>query len=397
MTARPVSHPARRVVIVLGSVLAIFSVLLLSQSERSLADSPSSNRLARTCRRLKARGFIGLPEGNTVSVQSLLPAAADITVTFALSNGAPISTVFDTLAAESFGVYPEPANFTGQARVEATGDIGAGNLPVFGASFGLSDSGNSAYLGMNLQNPSAVRQRTPSPGFTYQNYLPLVMKSYQGWTTVFEVQNFRAFAPASVTISFYDQFGNLIASEVAFIPVSGSQSFNLADLGSIDNGFIGSAVIDSDQPVAPNSARQVNPGRGLVRDYSGAGLSYGDISTTLIAPALFKASNLQTSQLCIQNVGAAASSIGVLYTDGARETALIPALASICLDQGAGDFTCRRLDWRSRHYRDSISCRSRECHSVQRDRTRRQLVLCRPGSVSGYARRVCPSPIARQL
>jgi hypothetical protein len=73
-----------------------------------------------------------------------------------------------------------------------------------------------------------------------------------------------------------------------------------------------------------------------VSDYSGAGLSAGDASTTLIAPALFKTSNLQTSQLCIQNTGNVNGNIGVSYTDGTRETALITPTASICLDQGAG-------------------------------------------------------------
>ena len=276
------------------------------------------------------RGFIGLPNVNTVSVQNTLTTSTNITVTFALMDGTPINTVVDTLPPESMRIYADPGGVSGQGHIEAVADVsGFGDrLLVFGTNFELSEKGNDAYLGLEWADEFFLSQVS-----TYDNLLPLVTKNYAGWTTAFTVQNTQAYAAANVLLTFYDQAGFQIHWEFVVIEVGGSMPFNLAYMPEIPDGFIGSIVIPSDQPVSVTSVRMYHTALGLRGAYPA--INRRDIDTTLMAPALFKANDMQTSELCVQNVGDASGKVEVAYTDGVTNTVTLDPWASHCFDQGA--------------------------------------------------------------
>jgi hypothetical protein len=317
-----------------AGILALFTLVALWLAVDGLvpsrADAPVSDAPARPVR--VRRGFIGLPDVNTISVQNSLPTAASITVTFALSNGTPISTVIDTLPAESIRLYAEPTGFSGQGRVETKADVpeSLASSPIFGVNFELSESGNDAYRGSNwaqsgLLSASALRQ-------AYYLPLPLVMKNYMGWTAMFTVQN-TGLQTATFAVDFRDQSGVPVHQVVDILGINGSVSFDLADIAALPDPYIGNVWIASDQALeVAAGVRLYHTGLGLRSAYQQVSLY--EASTALLAPALFKRSDLQTSELCVQNLGTATADVRVAYTDGVTRREPVASFGSYCFDQG---------------------------------------------------------------
>ncbi len=277
------------------------------------------------------RGFIGLPEANTISVQNTSTISVPITVTFALSNGTPISQVFDTLVPESFGIYAEPPGFIGTGRVEGLAD-NLDNFNLFGVNFELSDKGNTAYLGLRYEEPLLSETHLPNSvlGLAGRTYLPLVDQS-DGWQTEFVLQN-TSFSQATIVISLFNPDGTIFASTVGVIPSNGSLPIDVSSIADLPQGFSGSIVTTSDQQLSVSNIRISNSGLGLRTSYPEVeGAQY---SNSLVAPALFKSHDLQTSRLCMQNTGSADATIEVKYTDVLTVPTVIKPFATACLNQG---------------------------------------------------------------
>jgi hypothetical protein len=263
--------------------------------------------------------------GRTITVQRLWSESADITVTYALSNGTPVKTSASTIAAESAQIYTPTQGFTGLGRVEAI-EPGTQAVPVFGVNSDsdLAGTGNDAYLGLAWED-------APSAG-AVRNFIPRVMKG--DWTSMFVIQNRNEAASETLSvIEFYNQDGTLAQIEMGkVLPENGSVTYDLATMPLLLDGFIGSVVIASDYPLAVSSVRTYN----IRLDLSGAypGVDSTSVTTTLVAPALFKESDLQTSELCVQNGGSNQTAVNVTYTDGVVNSATVNRSASYCFNQG---------------------------------------------------------------
>jgi hypothetical protein len=280
------------------------------------------------------RGFLGMPMGGTITLQRLgsgstsataqrqWSESADITVTYALSNGTPVKTSSGSIAAESTQIYTPTQGFTGLGRVEAI-DPGTQAVPVFAVNSDLSGAGNDAYLGLAWPDEPA--------GGHHRYFVPLALRGY--WTTMFTIQNRNAVTPTNVQVEFYNESGFPSLAEPMVIPAGGAVSYDLATMWWLPVGGYYSVVISSDYPVAVASVRTYNEDQNVHSAYPGPDST--QISTMLVAPALFKASDLQTSELWVQNAGSANSQVRVTYTDGVVNTATIPPNAARLFDQAA--------------------------------------------------------------
>ena len=304
------------------------SIILLSRAD-----------LAAKAPQKQARRFIGLPEVNTISVQNTSTLSMPITVTFALTNGTVISQVFDTLLPESFGIYVEPPNFVGTGRVEGLTDS-LDDFNVFGVNFELSDKGNTAYLGLRYEEPGTIASTQLhhfSPAsVAFNQFLPLVDQT-SGWRTEFVLQN-ASLSNANLVVSVYNQEGISVGNYFGVLAAKGSLAFDslpidVSTIPGVTSNFIGSIVVSADQFLTvASSVHLSNGGLGLSTSYPV--VNDGGFSRSLVAPALFKASDLQTSRLCVQNIGEVNASVNVAYSDGQTGFNTIHADATYCFDQG---------------------------------------------------------------
>jgi len=317
--------------IVLSCIAAAVAIgwglTLLSQS---LADSPAPKLPGEVASPAAQHRVIGLPNVSTFAVQHFntlgLNDTTETVVEFASPGGTVTEILTDTLPSESIYLYTGPDDPTDLARIEYDESPSGGNL-IFGANFELSDFGNAAYLGLDA---TLEEQGPPSE---YGIYIMLLMKDPWGWTTGFTIQNRYGQDPATVVVSFYDQYGNpaCVYTVPTPIPPNGSVSFDLANITCLEDGFMGSAYVSSDQEVAVSSVSTYNDELGLRSAYQGI----SEASTVLVVPALFKANNLQTSVVCVQNGGTATTDVSVEYSDGVMVNETIPPFAVYCLNQGA--------------------------------------------------------------
>jgi len=306
------------------TVVAVAIGLGLTLLLPSLADSPGPNLPGDVGPLAQRRTFIGLPDVNTFSVQNILSETTHITVTFALPDGTIVETFTDTVPPESAYIHTAPENFTGLAHIES-------DRRIHGIDFELSDSGNDAYLGLEFGDEDQAQQAPLAPG-CYGGYIPLVVKAYQGWSTVFTIQNRLGSYTGNLAVWFYDQGGDVVHTVYSMITLNGSESFDLADMADVENGYIGSVFYCADQPLTVASVRTYNDGLGLRSAYRGG--TPLETSHILIVPALFKASDLQTSEICVQNAGGITQTVSVTYTDGLTDTTPINPHALNCFDQG---------------------------------------------------------------
>lgn len=278
------------------------------------------------------RGFIGIPDASTFIVQNIAPETAQITVTIALPDGSVNEAFVQTLSPESSYMFSDDEGLAILARIEPEPDL---LTYTFGVNFELADLGNDAYLGLKWDEDPVLPPPEPEP---YYLSIPLLIKDW--FSTSFILQNRSADIDATIAVDFYDQSGVIRHSEYALIPANGAVKFDLAEVGELPNGYIGSATIHADTPIAVASVRTYADSLGLRSAYQGRGS--WETSNVLIVPALFKVHDLQTSELCIQNIGQKSTNVYVSYSDGLESTAPIPAYGVHCFDQGAEGHTA---DW----------------------------------------------------
>ena len=139
-----------------------------------------------------------------------------------------------------------------------------------------------------------------------------VVVSGQGITydTGFQVQNLGT-AQANITVTYYNQDGSVAASVADTIAAGGSKTYY--PLTAVPDGFNGSVVITSDQPVAAIANELGNAG---AYGASYAGFSAG--ATEVNLPLVMRNNGGFNTWFNVQNAGTADANVTVAYTPGAH-------------------------------------------------------------------------------
>ncbi len=235
-------------------------------------------------------------------IQNLGTVTATVTITFYNQDGTVAATVNDQIGANSSKTYypltSVSAGFNGSVVVSSDQPVAAivnvlGDSGAFGASYSGFSSGST----------------TAS--------IPLVMKNNYGFSTWFNVQN-TGTADANVTVTYSNG-----TSEVATIKPGAAATFDQATNANLPDGFVGSAVVSSTQPVAI-AVLEVGPTTLLA--YNG----FPSGSTELLMP-LVNANNYgYVTGIQIQNLGTTDTDVTVSYTPSSAgsactETQTVPA------------------------------------------------------------------------
>jgi len=150
------------------------------------------------------------------------------------------------------------------------------------------------------------------------------------YNTGFMVQNLGS-TDASITITYYNQDGTVAATVNDTIPVDGSK--NYYPLTAVPDGFNGSVVISSNQPVA---AVANELGNGTAYGASYAGFDAG--ATTMYLPTIMRNNGGFNTWFNVQNAGTADAHVTVTYTPSTygnawTQTATIKPGAAHTFDQ----------------------------------------------------------------
>jgi hypothetical protein len=130
------------------------------------------------------------------------------------------------------------------------------------------------------------------------------------YTSGFQVQNL-ASSQATLVITFVNQDGSQEAALTGeTIPANGSQTY--FPLSAVPDGFNGSVVISSDEPVAAIT--------NVIGDNFSAAAAYEAVSegsTTVLLPLLMQNNSGFSTWFNVQNTGSATATVNVAYSDGA--------------------------------------------------------------------------------
>ena len=274
---------------------------------------------------------VGLPYAGILALQHInelgLTEPASATVRFASPDGTTLRTITNpALPPESVTFYTGPDDPADAAWTLYPTSPEEGTR-VYGVSYQTGPAGNTAYLGMDYA--SAV-----SPQYDlYRLWIMFQVKNAAGWSSAFVLQNRSGQLPANLVLTFLNDSGYIVCEDFSMIPAGGSRAYYLEAVDCLPPDFTGSAVASSDQPLAVGAARLVYQPAQLACDYRGVNLE--ETSTHLVAPALFKDYDLQTSSLCIWNAGSLETMICVAYSDGLADRAMVAPNASWCLHQAS--------------------------------------------------------------
>ena len=169
-----------------------------------------------------------------------------------------------------------------------------------------------------------------------QLVLPIVMRARNGWNTPISVQN-RGSGSAAVTATFLDEAGALVATFALTLPNDGSAVIDPHAIPSLADGYVGSAVLDSSQPIAASvrEMREENDALGYTAAASGGERSY--------APLLFNRYNGWNTGLQVQNLGDQSVPVTVTYQQSNavagpwRDQATVAAHAAVTFYQPANE------------------------------------------------------------
>lgn len=163
--------------------------------------------------------------------------------------------------------------------------------------------------------------------------IPLAANAAAGvtYTSGFQLQNLSG-STANIIIDFYDQNGGVAASVPDTLPANGSKTY--FPLDKVPDGFNGSAVVSSDQPLA--SITNVL-GNNAQRGDSYGGFTAGAQNVSL--PLIMKGNFGFDTWFNVQNTGGTDATVTVSYKPGTcTETKTIKPNAAATFDQTAN--TC---------------------------------------------------------
>lgn len=153
-------------------------------------------------------------------------------------------------------------------------------------------------------------------------YAPLILNSYYTWNTSVNIQNLSNSA-ANISIYYYDVNGNaaLPTPTTASIPAYASKSYYSPQSG-LPSGFIGSANISSDKPVAV-VVNQSSSSRG--QSYSGVITGTASIAIPYLMNNYLLNNYVWVSSVNVRNLNATESAYVILTFDGQSVMREVPA------------------------------------------------------------------------
>ncbi len=163
-------------------------------------------------------------------------------------------------------------------------------------------------------------------------FVPLVVSAQSlTYTAGFQLQNLSANL-ASVVVTYYNQDGTVAATVNDTINANSSKTY--FPLSAVVNGFNGSVIVSSDQPLAAIANVLGNNGQ---RGASYAGFEAG--ATTVNLPLTMKASYGNNTWFNVQNAGSNSTTVYVSYKPGScTESASVAPGASRTFNQASN--TC---------------------------------------------------------
>ena len=146
------------------------------------------------------------------------------------------------------------------------------------------------------------------------------------YTSGIQVQNMSSSDDASITITYYNQNGTVNATVTDTVAANDSKTYFPVGAG---DGFNGSVVISSDQPVSAIS--------NILGDSGASAAAYIGSSaggTTVSLPLLMKGNSGYDTWFNVQNTGSTDATVNVAYSDGTTAGPVtIPAGAAYTFDQ----------------------------------------------------------------
>jgi hypothetical protein len=272
------------------------------------------------------------PPGNFVTdfnVQNLGTSPANIAIIFYYQNGNQAGTkTFNNVPAGSSAYFNPatmpldggsslPSGFQGSAVVQSDQPLAA--ITTLANDLTGLQYVTDAYVGVTQPNTTV--------------FAPIVMANLGPWNTRISIQNAgSAPAPAYIT---YKQGGTTVTTQQTN-PIPPGASIVVDQATSGLNGFNGSAIITSTQPLAISVDEYKSTG-GLLVSYTAIPLSKA--STTVYMPGYINAYGPWTTDFTIINTGSAQASVSVSFTG--ISTVLdcsIPANGTLYLNPAAGNY-----------------------------------------------------------
>ena len=329
----------RRIILSLSFPIMMF-VLLIVQWQVQAVGYSSNDRAAPNAINTHGRGFIGVTDRGTLSLQNItLDHSAEFEIISYDANGIEIEKLPDTLATNSYKI------FSAKATVNSSKVDGGKNL--FGVNYRLSEqNGNTAYLAPSSDGHTDSILCKDVPGlttpFTYCLSLPILRKAHENMTSEFFLQ-FEGEGPISdkerVLIQFYhyedpnDFFAFSIKEEVFKLKPNGLLAVDLANLANVPPGFSGNGLVLSNRPFGIGSVRNNHT------DNSQSAFKVDldeqlPIGTQLVAPILFNNKDSQTTEICVGNTDNLNNFVTISYSDGKKvERAELFGAQTKCFDQ----------------------------------------------------------------
>ena len=154
-------------------------------------------------------------------------------------------------------------------------------------------------------------------------HAPLIMNNYYGWDTSVNVQNASA-STASITVNYYNPNGSVAKTRTDSLPAYATHSYYSPNEG-LANGFIGTARITSNQPVAVVVNQSAPHGSSAVKGMSYSGTASG--TTVAVIPDLMNywGSESWVSSVNVQNLGPASTVATLTYAGQSYNSPVIPS------------------------------------------------------------------------
>ena len=181
----------------------------------------------------------------------------------------------------------------------------------------------AAGLVVGLLGPSSIASPLTSSAAARAQAAPLAAPTTALVTGV-TVQNLSASSPATVEIHFYslDSGAEVPGTAISGVtlPPLGQQTWYVPTKTSLPSGFIGSAVVSSDQPVAAiiNTEAPTSTGTSPSDPFrvgTTAGVDLTQIGSTLYVPQIMRNYAGWNSTIYVQNAGANTTTVTVTYRD----------------------------------------------------------------------------------
>jgi hypothetical protein len=178
--------------------------------------------------------------------------------------------------------------------------------------------------------------------------IPRPALAASGLVTGITVQNLSGNA-ANVTITFYNPDGSVVSGATIQTSLGphAQATWYVPAHTNLPPGFVGSAVVTADQPIAAITNVQTPSSAGTspndpIRIGTGLGVSAGQASPTLYIPQIMRSYAGWNSQIFVQNTSGSPATVTVTYRDrygqviaGASEQVVIPAWSTHIFDQAA--------------------------------------------------------------